>query len=413
MRPSSTRASSPVASTRAGAPEKRTSATRRVPSRVSRGVTEASAASTAYRPESATTTNRSTDAPSGTSTFEPLSRPSAKEVSTGSSRPCGRPASAHASVALSEPEAIPLAAEASRAGAANARVEKNGAGNGRYPVSSNSTAWSRKVSSASSQPIEARLGDTEGSPPEPAKEASDASSYRDARNERAKPRSSDCSSENAKSMSTSLRQAEDALGDDVAQDLRRPRLDRVAARPQLPVLPEPVPRRLRAGDLRVQAEHRLGQRGQPLVRLAPGQLHPRTLRARDAGLQQCRQRPVVGEAQRLHLDPLACDGVADHRIVGGPATVGPRLLDQLDQLVDHALQLGRQREPERAALVQQGRHRHLPPVARLTQDRRARHAYVVEEDLVELRVAGDLVQRPYGDSRRVHVGDEVGQPSVL
>ena len=66
--------------------------------------------------------------------------------------------------------------------------------------------------------------------------------------------------------------------------------------------------------------------------LAPGQLHARPLRARNARFQERRQRPVVGEPQRLHLDPLARDRVADHRVVGGPATVRAGLLDQLDQL---------------------------------------------------------------------------------
>src|SRR5258708_7397785 len=63
------------------------------------------------------------------------------------------------------------------------------------------------------------------------------------------------------------------------------------------------------------------------------------------------------------------------------------------------LRARRQRHAEGAPLVQQRRHRHRPSFSGVAEDLRLRHLDVLEEDLVELRVAGDLHQRPYLDAR--------------
>ena len=162
-----------------------------------------------------------------------------------------------------------------------------------------------------------------------------------------------------------------------------PGLDRVAAAAQLLVAPVAV-------VLAVQDLHR--ELRQPLVLLRPVQLRARALGARDAGLHQRRQRAVVRELQRLQLDPLLRDPVADDRVVGA------LLLGQRDQLLDLRLEHAAEREAERAALVQERRHRHLPAAADLAEQVLARHLDVGEEDLVELGLAGDL--RAAGAPRR-------------
>src|SRR3954447_13957246 len=81
-------------------------------------------------------------------------------------------------------------------------------------------------------------------------------------------------------------QADDALGDDVAKDLRRTGLDRVAAAAQLLVLPVAVPDRAVAVELGGQALQRERELRQPLVGLRPVQLRDRPLRAGHAGLLQ-------------------------------------------------------------------------------------------------------------------------------
>src|ERR1700758_5032782 len=73
------------------------------------------------------------------------------------------------------------------------------------------------------------------------------------------------------------REPEHALGDDVAEHLRRPRLDRVAAAAELLVVPPAVVEDA-AGVAELARELR-----QPLVRLGPPQLHGRALGAGGAG----------------------------------------------------------------------------------------------------------------------------------
>src|SRR5215204_69182 len=99
---------------------------------------------------------------------------------------------------------------------------------------------------------------------------------------------------------------QDALRDDVAEDLARAGLDRVAAAAQLLITPVAVV--LAAVDLHCELR-------QALVLLRPAQLRAGALGPRDAGLHQRRQRALVHQLQRLELDPLLRDPVADDRIV--------------------------------------------------------------------------------------------------
>ena len=62
--------------------------------------------------------------------------------------------------------------------------------------------------------------------------------------------------------------------------------------------------------------------------------------------------------------------------------------------------------------MQERRHRDLPAAADLAEEVLRGDAHVGEEDLVELRLARDLAQRPHLDARRMHVDDEVREPCV-
>ena len=108
----------------------------------------------------------------------------------------------------------------------------------------------------------------------------------------------------------------------------------------------------------------------------------------------------------------AGDLVAHQRVVGRADAVRPGGLRGLDQPAQQRLEPRGEAEAEGAALVQQRGHGHRPAVARLAQDRLARHPDVGEVDLVELRVTGDLPQRPHLDAGGVHVDQQVGQPAV-
>ena len=85
---------------------------------------------------------------------------------------------------------------------------------------------------------------------------------------------------------------------------------------------------------------------------------------------------------------------------------------ELDELADLHLEPRDEREAERPALVEEGRHRDVPAAADLADDVLERHLDAAQEDLVELRLAGDLGQRPHVDARGVHVDDEVRQPGM-
>src|SRR4029078_6994546 len=100
------------------------------------------------------------------------------------------------------------------------------------------------------------------------------------RNARASRRRSSCSGLNEKSItcsafSSTTWKPEHALADDVAQDLARPRLDRVAARAELLVLPVPVRIAAAVRQLRMRTEDLERELGQALVVLRPDELRRR------------------------------------------------------------------------------------------------------------------------------------------
>src|SRR6266702_22172 len=212
-----------------------------------------SAGPSAERP--ATTT--SSAAPrSGTNMADPDSRqPSAfrSPATAGSS-----PGPGHASVAARFPATTSAtrSGSAASAGRARATVEKYGPGNRARPVSSRTTTSSMNpmprppASSGTDTPVHPSAvtsGHHAGSQPEPsAIWATRSTGNRDPRNSRTDAASAFWSSLSVKSTSASLREAQDPLGDDVAEDLRGPALDGVAAAPELEALPQPVLHRVLA-----------------------------------------------------------------------------------------------------------------------------------------------------------------------
>src|SRR5438067_11622251 len=109
-------------------------------------------------------------------------------------------------------------------------------------------------------------------------------------------------------MSAAFREAEHALGDDVAEDLRRAGLDRVPPAAELLIVPPAVV------ENPFRAEQLAPELRQPLVLLGPAQLDRRALGAWDAGALQRAERAVVRIAERLQLDPFPRDTVARDRV---------------------------------------------------------------------------------------------------
>ncbi len=114
---------------------------------------------------------------------------------------------------------------------------------------------------------------------------------------------------------------------------------------------------------------------------------------------------MARDPERLHLDPGARDRVALERARSS-------LARERDEASDLRVEPRDQRQPERPALVQERRHRDLPAAAHLAEDVVERHLGAVEEDLVELGLAGELSQRANLDAGAAHVQQQHRQPGA-
>src|SRR5437763_2793956 len=96
-----------------------------------------------------------------------------------------------------------------------------------------------------------------------------------------------------------LRQAEHALGDDVALDFAGAGLDGVAARAQVGILPEAV---IKIFELPVGAEYLLRGLLRALIHLAPVELLYGAFGAGRAGLREGGQRAVCVQSQDFQFE---------------------------------------------------------------------------------------------------------------
>src|SRR5207245_1302888 len=205
-----------------------------------------------------------------------------------------------------------------------------------------------------------------------------------------------------------LREVQDALGDDVPLHLGGARVDRARARPEELARPVDVVTCLGVGAQELagrteQIERRLAE---ALVELAPVELLERRLGARRAPVGQVGERADAVGAHDLVLDEQPPELLA-HR---GPRT--PELPAGGREPREIASIAGGVGERPDAALVAEDGHGDAPPLADLTDQVLARHARVLEEDLAELALAGDLAERAHADARRVELHEEEGDAAV-
>ena len=151
-----------------------------------------------------------------------------------------------------------------------------------------------------------------------------------------------------------------------------------------------------------------GELGQLLVGLRPHPLRQRSFGARLAVLLDRGQPAVRGEPQHLGLEMQLAELVGDHRIVeqAPVARLG-------EQAVEHLPQAHLEEEREPGALVHERRQRDLPAVALAPEQVRIGDPCLLDEQLVELRLAGDLTQRADLDVVLLHVHQEVAETLVL
>ena len=210
------------------------------------------------------------------------------------------------------------------------------------------------------------------------------------------------------------RQAEHAFGHDVAQDLRRSALDRVALCPQIPVSgsasgevdglraaqrPVVVAQSFVAGQLEFESRDRLCLTGK-------SQLHRGALGARLA------RRELLAKAFSGETGDLCVDPQLHHPIQRRGLTVVRILAPPLRELADHPT-LARSTGADGNPLVVESRCGNTPSVADVADAVGVGHTDVGEENLVELRFTGDLPQWPDLDTRCTHVDDEVREPGVF
>ncbi len=199
-----------------------------------------------------------------------------------------------------------------------------------------------------------------------------------------------------------LGKAEHPLGDDVALDLVAAAVQGVGAGEEEEVLPAIELVRLASGRQRVGARDLHRQLAQPPVPARPDQLGDVVGPGGRLG-----ERPDGVDAHDLELGALRGEPVADDRVVEGAVAAG-----ELDQVVELALEPDLLAEHRDAALEPEQRHRDLPAVARLADDHRRGRAGAGEEDLVELRAAGDLLDRADVDAVLVERHQEERQAVV-
>src|SRR3954454_19759508 len=202
--------------------------------------------------------------------------------------------------------------------------------------------------------------------------------------------------------SSQPRQSQDALGDDVLQHLGRAALDRIGAGAQEAMAP------LRPDAHPLRAEHVVAELRQRLVVVRPLPLAERALGSGDPGLHRLGEGAEGTETHRLDPDLQLRDPLANYRIA-----VEAALTNHGEQVLHRALQAHHGGGAKSGALEHQGRDRNAPAAADLPDDVLVGDLGLLEEDLVELGLAGDLAKRPDVDVRLVHVEDEVGDPLVL
>ena len=170
----------------------------------------------------------------------------------------------------------------------------------------------------------------------------------------------------------------------------------------LPAGPEQLVRPRVAALEHLGAEQIGGELGQLLVGLGPHPLRQRSLGAGLAVLLDRGQPAVRGESQHLGLEMQLAELVGDHRIVEQAtiARLGEQPVEQLPQA--HLKE-----ERESGALVHERRQRDLPAVALAPEQVRVGDPGLFDEQLVELRLAGDLAQRADLDRVLLHVHEEV------
>src|SRR6266508_1434320 len=205
------------------------------------------------------------------------------------------------------------------------------------------------------------------------------------------------------------RHAENAFGDDVALDERGAAGDRRTAglvrEPQPPPRDGGVPGLVVERELAAQRFEREAEVGEVLDQRAEVQLADRGHRTRRTG--RVADHPLADRAVHQGTRPQVRDLLPDVRVraervagrIGHAADVGDEIVDRLGGVHPSG--------GDGDTLERQGAHGNSPAAVHLSHDRVVGHEHVVEEDLVELRLAEQVRERPDRHTLAVHRQQEV------
>jgi len=154
-----------------------------------------------------------------------------------------------------------------------------------------------------------------------------------------------------------------------------------------------------------RAQHLAGDLGDVALTLTPDELGQARLRSRLPPVQQPGHGPVAQQLEVLAFQVEAGQALADDGVLGGRSTSAIGRASELEEVGD-LLAHAEVKAGHAAALVGQGRHGDPPPLALGPQQRRSGHAHIGEEDLRELRLAGDGDEGASLDPGQAHVDQE-------
>src|SRR5487761_1985398 len=212
-----------------------------------------------------------------------------------------------------------------------------------------------------------------------------------------------------------LGQAQHEVADDVALNLRRARLDGVAARAQIPVRPlalvDHAGRSVRQLPIRPENLHR--NLLEALIQLAPYDLLDRAFRPRHTRFVDAGERPQLIQPHHFDLGVALRQFLPDQRILRGGFSIAVDFFCNFDEAVKVAAVIHLQRRAERAAFVHQRAHGNRPALIHLAQQIRYWHAHVTKENFAEFALAAHLLQAANLYAGGVHVDTQRGKPLVL
>src|SRR6266700_1630988 len=205
------------------------------------------------------------------------------------------------------------------------------------------------------------------------------------------------------------------MPDDISLNLGRARFDRIAARAQVSVSPHTfVDGVIIAGlQLRVRSHQFLGHLLEALVQFTPENLLNGPFRAGHSGGADATEGAHLVAAHNFNFRIALRQLLSEDRIFRGRAAITARRARPFDQSLHVAAINNLKARAERAALMHERAHGHLPSFIHFADDIFHRHTQIVEEEFVELRLAGHLAQRTDFNPRRLHVHQKHSQALVL